>query len=80
MNPAIALLLLLDLDLGMRLRFPQSKIHCVECSEKIPPGRAGRKCETCRNKTPLVVDNTGKTPQLSQVAYGTSSGHSATHY
>jgi hypothetical protein len=27
-----------------------SKEHCAECGEKIPPGKAGRKCTKCRKE------------------------------
>ena len=26
------------------------KDHCAKCGKKIPPGRAGRKCEECRTE------------------------------
>lgn len=26
------------------------RTHCVDCADEIPPGRSGRKCQSCRKR------------------------------
>ncbi len=51
MKPQIAIAAILALSgfQGMpTMRCTGSKERCAECDCKIPPGRAGRRCEPCR--------------------------------
>jgi len=52
LGASIALLAGLDgADLGRFLKFRPDTQKCIECGNKIPPGRAGRKCGPCRGIT-----------------------------
>lgn len=31
-----------------RVKYRGSRTHCAQCEKEIPPGRPGRRCETCR--------------------------------
>jgi len=33
-----------------RVIYSRSREHCASCGEKIPPGKAGRECQSCRQQ------------------------------
>lgn len=51
MVPVAALAVLGSLGLPRWVMRP-AKDLCVECGCQIPPGRGGRKCESCRSNPP----------------------------
>lgn len=51
-NPNLAAIVLMDLarDHGIAIKV-QYEYACIQCGDKLPPGRRGRKCQKCRIPT-----------------------------
>lgn len=53
---AASLGLLGGMPFDSSLRVSPSRTSCAECGCKIPPGRAGRRCQPCRDKPRVSLD------------------------